>query len=137
MCPIEMNETKPKLTLPQSRRLKMPGDFERCYARKRSASDAILIVYACENGLTHSRLGVSVSKKLGGAVVRNRHKRMLREAFRLVQHELPAVDLILIPRPGTKLTLASVKESLIALAREAAAKLGPKKPDGQAPGGSA
>ena len=115
------------LTFPQSRRMKTPAEFDRCYKRKRSASDEVLIVYACENGLDHPRLGCSVSKKVGGAVVRNRYKRLFREAFRLAQHELPAgVDLVLIPRGGAEPTQEAVKQSLVKLAKQAAKKLGPK-----------
>ena len=118
--------TTPRLSFPQSRRMKTPAEFERCYARKRSASDGVLIVYACENGRPHPRLGCSVSRKVGGAVVRNRYKRLFREAFRLVQHELPAgVDFILIPRPGPEPTLDAVKASLVKLAKQAARKLTP------------
>src|SRR5262245_25096124 len=93
--------TPPQLTFPQSRRMKTPAESDRCYARTRSASDGVLVVYACENDLPHPRLGCSVSRKVGGAVVRNRYKRLFREAFRLCQHDLPAgVDFILIPRQG-------------------------------------
>jgi ribonuclease P protein component len=118
------------LTFPQTHRMKTPAEFERCYARKRSASDGVLIVYACENNLPHPRLGCSVSKKVGNAVVRNRYKRLFREAFRLTQHELPVgVDLILIPRPGDEPTLDALKASLVKLAQQAAKKLGEgKKP---------
>src|SRR3954451_5268522 len=92
---------QPRLTFPQSRRMKTPAEFERCYARKRSASDGGLIVYAAENGRPHPRLGCSVSRKVGGAVVRNRYKRLFREAFRLAQHDLPpGGDLIVIPPAG-------------------------------------
>ena len=116
------------LTFPQSRRMKTPAEFDRCYKRKRSASDDLLIVYACENGLDHPRLGCSVSKKVGNAVVRNRYKRLFREAFRLTQHDLPAgVDLVLIPRPGGEPALEALKESLVKLARQAARKLGDGK----------
>ena len=91
----------PRFTFPQTRRLKTTPQFDRVYARKRSASDTVLIVYACENDLGHPRLGCSVSKKIGNAVVRNRYKRLFREAFRLLQHELPTgTDFIMIPRPG-------------------------------------
>jgi ribonuclease P protein component len=124
-CPSLMSNTTPRLTFPQSHRTKTPAEFVRCYARKRSASDAVLVVYACENGLPHPRLGCSVSKKIGGAVVRNRYKRLFREAFRLMQHELPTgIDLILIPRVGEEPTLDSVKQSLMKLARQASRKLG-------------
>lgn len=119
-----MSDTRPKLTFPQSRRMKTPAEFERCYQRKRSASDSVLLVYACENGLDYPRLGCSVSKKLGGAVARNRYKRLLREAFRLTQHELPpGVDLVVIPRPDAEPTLELVRHSLVKLARQAAGKL--------------
>jgi ribonuclease P protein component len=113
--------------------MKTPAEFERCYARKRSASDGVLIVYACENGRPHPRLGCSVSRKVGGAVVRNRYKRLFREAFRLVQHELPAgADFIVIPRPGTEPALDAVKASLVKLARQAARKLTPPSPGPEA-----
>jgi ribonuclease P protein component len=125
-----MNDTPPRLTFPQSHRMKTPADFERCYARKKSAADAVLVVYACENGLPHPRLGCSVSKKIGGAVVRNRYKRLFREAFRLMQHELPTgTDLILIPRIGEEPSQNAVKESLVKLAWQASRKLSdPRKP---------
>lgn len=121
--------TAPRLTFPQSRRMKSPAEFERCYGRKKSASDGVLVVYACENGLSHPRLGCSVSKKVGNAVVRNRYKRLFREAFRLSQHDLPAgADFILIPRHGPEPTIDAVKASLLKLAKQAARKLGPKPP---------
>ena len=119
----------PRLTFPQSRRMKTPAEFDRTYARKRSVSDGVLIVYACENGLDHPRLGCSVSRKVGCAVVRNRYKRLFREAFRLAQHDLPAgVDLIVIPRSGPEPTQELVTESLVKLAHQAARKLGPPPP---------
>jgi ribonuclease P protein component len=125
-----MSDAAPKLTFPQSHRLKTPAEFDRCYKRKCSASDGVLIVYACENGLDHPRLGCSVSKKVGNAVARNRYKRLYREAFRLAQHDLPSgVDLVLIPRPGEEPTLAMVKEALLKLARLAVKRLNHTKPN--------
>ena len=116
----------PPLTFPQSRRLKTPAEFDRCYGRKKSAADGVLIVYAGENGLAHPRLGCSVSRKVGAAVVRNRYKRLFREAFRQLQHDLPAgVDFVVIPRPGKAgpPTQAAVMASLQKLARQAAGRL--------------
>ncbi len=118
----------PPLTFPQSVRLKTPAEFQAVYDRKRSVSDALLVVYAKESPLAHVRVGLSVSKKVGNAVARNRCKRLFREAFRLSQHDLPAgVDLIMIPRNVSREpTVAELSASLVRLARDAARKLTPR-----------
>ena len=73
----------------------------------------MLVLYACANGLDHSRLGMVVSRKVGGAVTRAKWKRCLREAFRLSQRELPAgLDLVVLPRAGIEPTTPMVRESL-------------------------
>src|SRR5207302_11253752 len=93
--------------------LRRPSDFGRVYARRRSASDNWLIVYACENGLPYLRLGLSVSRKVGPAHHRNRLRRLYREAFRLTRHEMPVgLDLILIPRGSQEPSLDELKRSL-------------------------
>lgn len=104
-------------------RLRKTADFERVYARRCSASDATLLVYGATSDLPHTRLGLSVSRKHGGAVKRNRWKRLLREAFRLSQAELPpGVDLVVIPRPGEP-ELSKLRHSLVRLAARVAKKL--------------
>jgi ribonuclease P protein component len=111
-------------------RIRSPLDFRRAFDRKKSASDANIIIYAVENGLTHPRLGISVGKKrIRKAVARNQAKRILREAFRLSKSELPAgVDLIIVPR-GQPLRFSETLLALPRLARSAAARLGPRSPE--------
>lgn len=104
--------------------LRRPADFRRVYDRRRSASDGWIIVYACENGLPHLRLGLSVSRKVGNAVVRNRLRRLYREAFRLTRHELPVgLDLVLIPRTSDEPPLEALKATLVKLVRQVARKM--------------
>ncbi len=104
-------------------RLRRGVDFRRVYARKQIASDGRMTIYGCENDLGYARLGLSVSTRVGPAVVRNRWKRLLREAFRLNRLELPAgVDFVVIPRAGSQPELHSLSDSLLRLAKRAAAK---------------
>jgi ribonuclease P protein component len=118
--------------------LRRPADFQAVYDRRRSAADGTLVIYARENGLPYSRVGLSVSKKFGGAVVRNRIRRLLREAYRLERDNLPTgFDLVLIPRPLDAHTLDAFRHSLAKLVPQAVKKIArdaeAPKPAGEAP----
>lgn len=86
-------------------RLSRSSDFQRIYRQGRSTASRFLVVYSFRRSADVSsegpRLGLSVSKKLGGAVVRNRVKRLLREAFGSVREQLAEDhDFVLIARPS-------------------------------------
>src|SRR5262245_21057475 len=104
--------------------LRRPVDFKRVYDRRRSVSTEVLIVYAAPNDLPHNRLGLSVSRKYGGAVKRNRARRLFREAYRLTRHQMPTgLDLVVIPRSTTEPALADLLVSLPKLVNKVAQKL--------------
>lgn len=115
------DEATPRATFPPSARLKKSPEFQLVFAARHSAADDCLIVYALPNGLGYNRIGLSVSRKVGPAHVRNRWKRLIREAFRLQRRTLPQdVDLVVIPRGGVKPTFMQVSESLLQVAHRAA-----------------
>jgi ribonuclease P protein component len=98
------------------------ADFERAFREGSRARSDLLLVCVRENGLEHSRLGLSVGKKIWKSAVRRNHvRRVLREAFRLEQHELPSgLDIVLVPgRPRLVPELGATREELVAMARKA------------------
>jgi ribonuclease P protein component len=77
------------LSLPKSKRLTTSSQFKAVLARKLSFSDGLLIMYIAENDCKIARLGIAVNKSVGTSVVRNRLKRLIREAFRQNQRNIP------------------------------------------------
>ena len=89
--------------------LKENYEFRRMYQKGASAVSGAMVLYCRKNRLGRNRLGVTVSAKLGHAVIRNRARRRLREVYRLNQvHLRRGHDMVLVAR-GRTLT-ASWKE---------------------------
>lgn len=79
--------------------LKQNHVFRRLYAKGKSRATPCLALYARRNGGKTNRLGITVSTKLGHAVVRNRIRRRLREIYRLHEEQfLPGYDLVAVAR---------------------------------------
>jgi len=99
-------------------RIKKRADFNRVFAEGLRVGDDRLTLWARSAGGDTTRLGISVGKKSGSAVRRNRYKRTLREAFRWAQHQLPpGWDMVLIPRPLAQVSTRHYYNSIIRLAR--------------------
>jgi len=82
-------------------RLRLRRDFARVLSGKCKAADAVLVVYAARNDLTFSRIGISVSKRLGNSVRRHNIKRRIREAFRKSKADLPGrLDIVCVAKPA-------------------------------------
>jgi ribonuclease P protein component len=83
-------------------RLSRSAEFERVYRQGRSTANRHLVLYAFPNAASdRPRLGLSVSRKVGGAVERNKVKRMLRESFARVEPTLrDGHDVVLVARPS-------------------------------------
>ena len=79
--------------------LKRNNDFRRLYARGKSYAGGYTVVYMSKNRVGINRIGFTVSKSVGKAVVRNRLKRLMRESYRLLSDKLcVGYDIIIVSR---------------------------------------
>lgn len=100
----------------KSLRLRSRADFSAVYDAKTRETRGPLVIYARPNQLDHPRLGLSTSRKVGTAARRNRIRRLIREAFRHLQHDLPSgYDLLVVIRPHEPLTLAEYQKLMSAM----------------------
>lgn len=79
----------PRYTFPRRLRLAHDREFRAVHAARMKKVAGPLVVHVMPNGRPHPRLGLSVGRVVGSAVTRNRIKRLLREAFRTLQHDFP------------------------------------------------
>jgi ribonuclease P protein component len=101
---------------PRSHRLSGRRAFAAVYAASTRQSRGPLIVYSKPNELPHCRWGLSVSRRVGNAVRRNRVKRLLRESIRLLQHDLPrGYDIVISVRLHDPLILPDYRKILLGL----------------------
>ena len=112
-----MQSTERRLRFGAELRLRSKLQFDAIYASGRRIDDRFFGLRIKPNGLSHPRLGLAVAVKTAGSgVARNRLRRLVRESFRLAQHELPALDVVVAAKfPAAGAPAATLRASLATL----------------------
>lgn len=107
----------PKFSFPKAVRLRKRGQYQRVARSAQKRVGHWIAVDTLAKGQYGTRMGILVTKKFGGAVERNRFKRIVREAFRLMRHLLPpGFDLVVKPRTDAlKATSQDIQDDFKAL----------------------
>ncbi len=114
-----------KYGFPKYERIKTNVEFKRVYQEGRSYRDKYFVIYVRtvlkEDSQPYIRIGLTISKKVGNAIVRNRLKRLVRETYRLNKNRLTkGVEIVLVAFPqAANLDYMKVKESIMGLFRKA------------------
>lgn len=112
-----MQTSQRQLRFTADLRLRSKLQFDAVYAGGRRIDDRFFSLRIKANGLAHPRVGLAVAvKTAGNAVKRNRLRRLVKESFRLNQHELPAVDVVVaVKNAGAEAPPTSLRDSLATL----------------------
>lgn len=112
-----MQPTERRLKFGAELRLRSKLQFDAVYASGRRIDDRFFGLRVKPNGLSHPRVGLAVAvKTAGNAVLRNRLRRLVRESFRLAQHGLPAVDVVVAAKfPAAGAPVTALRASLATL----------------------
>jgi len=103
----------------REKRITRQGEIDACYRQGRRWNGRLMRIHVRPNGLPQARLAISISGKVCNSVLRNRWKRLLREAFRLNGEAIgPGLDIVVVPtRPPESLKLADVEAMLLDLVK--------------------
>jgi ribonuclease P protein component len=109
---------------PKHQRVVRGDDFTRALRKGACAADGTLVVHAIAvSESRRTRIGVTIPKKMGDAVVRNHWKRLIRESFRTQQDQIPAgYDYVVRPKKGAEPIWSEIKKSVPRLAKKAVSR---------------
>jgi len=101
--------------------LKLNYEFSRVYRRGKYQAGHIVVLHYIKSSKEINRLGVTTSKNIGGSVERNRMRRLLRESYRLNEHNFKkGYDIILLGRKGNdEITFAQIEKEVLRLTKKA------------------
>jgi ribonuclease P protein component len=133
LAPGSSSDTAKRMGFPftKAQRLRTSSEFQTVFEQRLSVADDVLVVYGKQRKGSVGRLGLSVSRKVGNAVRRNRWKRCIREVFRQHPELMDGWDLVVIPRRGVTPDYAMIARSLPSLVQRIGRKLS-KRAGGQA-----
>jgi ribonuclease P protein component len=110
---------------PKAQRVVHSNEFTLILRRGVCVADGTLVMFAVRDaGSRPLRLGITIPKKTGNAVVRNRWKRLIRESYRIQQHSLPdGLNVVVRPKKDAKADWMKIKKAIPSLVQRAAKKL--------------
>lgn len=108
----------------KSQRVVSGDEFTLIMRRGVCVADGVLVMFAVKSEDQQPRIGITIPKKAGNAVARNRWKRLIRESYRIQQEHLPdGLNLVVRPKKGATPTWGSIQKSVPKLAKKAAQRL--------------